>query len=645
MTQVGKLTFLFALLMLAPFSWGGEGIEVSFQGEDPAYAMMLHAVKDFEDASVSRSQLLAQFQTIISNYPNSKYREPARDIVELLTKTMTEDKAHTKILPAALDRLPIEDRVRELIFQLQDLNANQYSILIGHHGQTNRAVEQLIGIGYPAVPQLIKAIDDVRLTRSLKISCWEKSFSININPAVSYRILTVGDCAVSILEKIAGRSFRRTTTADARKSVTAWWSEFQIKGEKQMLTEGTEAGDADSPSQAAFLVQRYPDVALACLIKGTQAATNLYTREFLLQFFEKFDSPDALSFLDQEVRGGVSASSLVAAGILNRKGRPEGVRMVIHDWESSRRDEPDYILGPSESERFLASVDSPEAIAALGKDLQAHSHNTRLAIVDMVGRGGWGWYGPPTSKHSPATLAVTENLFITELQDLDSDIADEAASFLHQLWPNRYRSDGASSLKVRERQRIEYQNVWRQKHDLLPLPLPIPPTNHVAPSEAAKVTAIKWDVRSAKPSEAFTARVEAFRDKLLVATDFANFLANYASEPEAGAAGLVFNARKDEDFTGVTLSVCLLPGQPLKENESVHVEEEVTLGATGLLGCGGGGDLGSFAHDNREWEWLVKAIAKAIAGPPETPFFIHVKMVSDTMWMSLSSQTMSSKSK
>src|SRR5262249_5020886 len=157
-----------------------------------------------------------------------------------------------------------------------------------------------------------------------------------------------------------------------------WWAEFRIKGEKQMLIEGTEAGNADSPSQAQMLVGSYPDSAIPPLIKGTRAVTNnVYTREAMLRFFEKYNSPEAIALLDEELTNGYSISPLVAAGILNRKGRNEGVMMVIQQWDKTRQDLPDVMGGYTEQESFLASVDSPDAIIALGKNLQSHSHNTR----------------------------------------------------------------------------------------------------------------------------------------------------------------------------------------------------------------------------------------------------------------------------
>jgi hypothetical protein len=564
---------------------------------------------------------------------------------------IAEDEAHAKVAPKNLDQLPVEDRVHELIFQLRDQNGQQFSqpgwcdIFMDPRG-TNTAAHQLVNIGYPAVPQLIDALDDPTFTRSV---------GFHRNFYFSHTVLTIGDCAVAILQRIAGRSFYQPASTSgymsnenknlaARKLVETWWAEFQKKGEKQMLIEGTETGDDNAPAQAELLINRYPNVALTSLIKGTRAATDDWIKTRLMQLFEKFDSPEALAFLDQELHEGGGAPSVTAAAMLNHKGKPQAINVMIQEWEKSPNTGPEDQHGPTELVRFLASVDSSEAIAALGRNLRDRHLNTRMAVVETVGEGGSGWYGPQVPKRSLATREAVEELLVTALQDVgqvtgesgsrmgksytDPRVCDMAGFFLNQLWPERYEFNLSASLKARDGQRVQCQNVWRRAHNLSVLPLPPPRTNHVSTSEAVKVTAIEWEVDTVKPTDAFAARAEAFRDKLLVAANFVDFLAKYSAKPEPGTAGLVFNARKDEDLTGVTLFVCLLPGTPPNPGQSCHVDERVMLGQKSLHGSFGTGDIDFYATDRRAWEDLAASIATAIAGPPETPFVINVKLVS-----------------
>ena len=135
---------------------------------------------------------------------------------------------------------------------------------------TNTPAHQLVNIGYPAVPQLIAALDNPAFTRSVG---YHRNFYF------SHTVLTVGDCAAFILNRIAGKAFytpqstssylsKDGNVAQVRKDAQAWWAEFQQKGEKQTLVDATAAGD---PAQAQLLCQRYPEAAAGCGHQGARA--------------------------------------------------------------------------------------------------------------------------------------------------------------------------------------------------------------------------------------------------------------------------------------------------------------------------------------------------------------------------------------
>ena len=218
---------------------------------------------------------------------------------------------------------------------------------------------------------------------------------------------------------------------------------------------------------------------------------------------------------------------------------------------------------------------------------------------------------------------------VKDCEDVSVSRPQLLSEFLHQLWPSRYKLETPDTAKTRDRERIGYQNVWRQLHNMPLIPIPPAPTDHISATEATKVTAIRWDARSAKPSKTFVERIETFRGKLLDPTNYANFLAAYAAEPETGTSGLVFRLRKDEDLTGVTIFISLFPGIPPNQNESCYVD-----GNGDFIGESSVGDLSFFAHDQRAWEDLINAISKAIASPPETPFMINVRIESKARYMS-----------
>lgn len=616
--------------------------------KDAAYQAIWHAVLDFGNPSVSRPQLLAEFESIVTNHPDSQYHQRAADAAGILTRMIAEDAAHAKAAPTNFDHLPVGDRVREFIYQLRDQNGHQWSqpgwcdIFLDDRG-TNSPGSKLVAIGYAAVPQLIVALDDPTYTRS--VGYWR-------NFTFSHTVLTVGDCAGAILQRIAGRTFykpgstsgymsKENKNAATRQAVEAWWSEFQQKGEEQMLIEGTETGDGDAPSQAEYLIDRYPKAALAPLIKGTKTSTDDWIRTRLVQLFEKFDTPVATAFLEQEMNRGARSPSVAAAAILNRQGRRDAIPAMIREWEKSRNTGPADIKGPNELVRFLASVDSPEAITALGANLRACSLNTKMAVVETVGEGGSWWYGQSaTTNRSVATGDACEKLLVAALQDdgqimgesgsrmgksyIDPRVCDMAGFFLNQRWPERYNFDLSASLKVRDAQRLECENLWRHAHHLPWLSLQPVQTVHVSKQAAAQVTTIEWKTNTVKPSASFVARVEAFRHHILAETNVVDLLMAYAANPEPGTSGLTLQARKDEDLTGVKLSFCLLPGTPQNPKDDWSFAEDAVVGDK-AIDCSAGG---IWATEQRSWEDLARSINAAVGAAPETAFVVNVKLAS-----------------
>lgn len=161
-------------------------------------------------------------------------------------------------------------------------------------------------------------------------------------------------------------------------------------------------------------------------------------------------------------------------------------------------------------------------------------------------------------------------------------------------------------------------------HDLAPLPFPAERAR-VPVAQAATVTEIDWHAGSAKPSDEFARQVEAFKGKPLDASQVIALLTSFVSTPEPHAPEFQFNAIKDEDLTGVRLTIRLVPGvTPMKPNKC-DVSESGMLGDTSLLGSFGGGDRDGYTKA-KDWSNLADAINEALRGRPETPFEIGVQI-------------------
>ncbi len=470
---------------------GIEAVDGNFQlvlEKEIACAVMWRAVVDFGDVSITRPQLLHEFARFIKCYPHSEYQERARQTVAMLTRMVAEDEAHARTAPTNLAALPVDARVRELLFELRDQHGEQSSqpgwcdIFDDWRGVTNSPAHQLVSIGYPAVPQLIAVLEDTTFTRSVGYWC---DFTF------SHQVLTVGDCSLAILGRITGKYFYVANhssgdmstdekAAEARKLAEAWWTEFQEKGEQQMLIEGTAAGDDSAKSEAELLVARFPAAAAPALARGIHAATKEWTRNELIKVFRKFDTSAALAFLKGELHAGTDGSRVSAAEALleMQSNKQEVVNAMIQEWQNS----PDYKVendqGWTECARFLAAADSPEAIEALARHLPARPISTRMAIVHNVGEGGTRWGEIREISKRGAVSAATEALLAGMLEDAgqqlgdsgprlgrhfrDVRICDMAGYYLNQLWPDRYHFDLSTSSESRDEQRDECKKIWSQ---------------------------------------------------------------------------------------------------------------------------------------------------------------------------------------
>ena len=232
--------------------------------EDLANMTMWRIILDFGNFDVSRTLLLSRLKKFLKNYPKSMHYERAKETAELLLEIQAEEELHEP--PKDFDTLTVELRVAELIFQLRDQNGRQWGqpgscdIFSGDsmslwdlEPDKNPNIKKpslspagrLVEIGFDAVPQLIKSLEDQRLTRSVG---YHRDFYF------SHHVLRVGDCIEQILCRIANRGFYegRTTNsamvkdgqqATVKEQVERWWNEVQKKGEKQVLIEATMLGD------------------------------------------------------------------------------------------------------------------------------------------------------------------------------------------------------------------------------------------------------------------------------------------------------------------------------------------------------------------------------------------------------------------
>jgi hypothetical protein len=307
--------------------------------EELATIEMWEAMIAFSDPTVSRQALLDHLIEIMKRFPESPYIDRARETANLLTMMIAEERDHAAIKPddPAWDKLEAKEQIAELIFQLRDQNSYQIltdgpiSIFFGSRDHQAPA-ELLAAFGPQAVPQLLDALSDPRPCRSVGAA---RTFCF------SHHVVTVGECACEILERVASRSFynRKSSsgymssdgqTQAVEAAARQWYADFLAKGEKQTLVDATVAGDRNSPPQATVLVKKYPDAALPALIAGARAAREQHVRAGLVHLIGGLPDEESQAFVLAELKASPFVSCrLLAAQILHRQGRPEAVPAMI----------------------------------------------------------------------------------------------------------------------------------------------------------------------------------------------------------------------------------------------------------------------------------------------------------------------------
>jgi hypothetical protein len=466
-----------------------------------ALNQMWELVETFGNPKVTRKQLLERIRRFVRNYPMSKHQKSAKETVALLERMVKEDAEHARRrrVGKPFKQLGKEEQIAELIFQLRDQNGQQRmqpgacDIFDCIGGKDDTAAHKLVKIGYAAVPSLIEHLDDERFTRSIG---FHKVFYF------SHHVLRVNDCALAILEEIAGQHFWTASSTfsymsqdkmagETRQRVRAWYAVFKKKGEKGLLKELTERGDDRSAEMGRRLLKRYPKGALRALVRGARATKIGPVRANLVDLIASCNGEEPVQFILQEVKDGpLALPRLTAAEALHKVGRPEGLAAMIGWWQEDinlKRNDKKWEEHPaswaSSIARFLANCGELKGIQTLAKDLHKHPVTSRLHVIAALSgeEEEPGFKRIPPRDPAKAAVAI-EALLIHALDDREESgdsesfpetrVCDAAAHVLNRLYPKKYSFDRSAHPKVRDRQLVIMKNVWGSANRLPALPVP-----------------------------------------------------------------------------------------------------------------------------------------------------------------------------
>jgi hypothetical protein len=551
----------------------------------------------------SRRDLQKRWEKIAA-LPHHRYRGEARELVKHYQDLLEEDRRWVEPDARALAAMTTEQQTAYWLYHLRDLDFGQgcdagisstgRPVFILEPKKPTKpkppnAVVELKKLGLAAVPRLIAHLDDSRPTRC--------------NGPYGQHLLRYGDCCQRLFESITGHSIYMGQYSssypiadgqgkECKARAERWWQNYQKKGEKQMLVDGTAAGDRDSAGHARRLAEKYPDAALAPIIQGARASKDASVRGNLVQTADQLKDSNVAAFLREELDGPFLDSRIKAAKGLIDRGESAGVRGLHREWKRLLTEDETSLAHSrniDELIRMLIHTGDPATLRLLSNDMPQHPVSTRSTIIRELLRLEKFLGNKPLTREA---LVAVEDLLVKSLADREQELslsgrgngksvsdpmlADLAAEALAWRWKQADLFDITGPLQVRERQRVEVKNVWLRKRGQEPLPVP---THRVKPAPEARVSPlVKAVLEASTPAERQQALKEIEELGLPALPAVRNLLGSLqADHPAHGAAQIlagrlaltVREARFTDDSVKPSAALCrkleALQSRPITE--------------------------------------------------------------------------------
>lgn len=605
-----------------------------------------------EPRLVSRPEFEAELQFIEEKLPSFSAKAWAENTEAQVRAMVAEDQNHPKHTDEQVAALPIDGQVQEWIYRLRDQASQPMSNpgwcnVVSSHGEAKTPADHLVRIGLPAVPQLIKALSDFRMTRSSQ-SAWGDR-----RPG---SVLLVADCARQILSAISGRplTLRDTRTqfslrakADSGSAVLAraWWQEVQLKGARQVLIDDLASGSFSPRPLCVKLEAKYPDAIADALVAGASLADARFETEFIDEL-NAVKSDAANQLLLKKMRGAKELARRVAAAtLLWERNFPESMTAMLEEWRQIRKDASSQPAGRSELTRFLCRSGSPEAIQGIATEWDAVSPFLRYQIISYLAERMTNSSPSPIPRveYTPQEVSALIPLLIRSLTDVSQHesfrgqmnrelilcprVCDYALWVLHKISPADYPFSPAIGRAQLDLERLTVANRWRAKHGEVALPIPRAPSQQLSAKDALKVVSIHFDADQSYP-EIETAFNE-LRGKALQRDSLSKVMTWFALSQMPNVTGLEIEAHRGIGLTGVQLQITIHPGKAFADRPW-----EFLIGA-GVgdrdLGIYTGLTMPGYAKKDKTWESLTQWTNDAVLAAPEAAFVLvsSLKMTND----------------
>ncbi len=296
--------------------------------------------------------------------------------------------------------------------------------------------EELLKLGTAAMPEVIAHLDDTRPTR-----CQGQCYAGEENQV----LLCYGDCCKQIFEELTGRELSepdqiypiKDGQAEACKALAErWWQGCQKKGEVQMLIEGVEAADRNSVELARRLISKSPADALKAIGVAVRRTKEDWLRASLLQCADVLPEDQPVQLLREQMDAPGLSSRVAAARALIRRGKAEGVRTIVNQWQSVGWEHSEWFgdrFSLEELIECMARCGDPAALRALAKGFPDRPPSIRFAIVKSLQGAEKDLQGRPLT---PAVQEEIEGLLAGALGDHEPwDDALESADGKNAIMP------------------------------------------------------------------------------------------------------------------------------------------------------------------------------------------------------------------
>jgi hypothetical protein len=468
-----------------------------------AFGLLRHATGMASGYGIPRQDALNEFQFILDHFPDCPPRKAAGSAASILREMIAMARTHPAISMDEIKKLPLDKRIAELIYGLQDQIGEQnsqpgYVDVFMYVRDSPTPAGELRKIGFDAVPQLLNALQDKRFIR-----CMQGGMH-NINP----QVLRVRDAAGQILDALSGGVIRQSgnwsdvadekEAATTEKAARAWWSEVQRKGIRAVLNQSVRKGDYVAAERAAKLVELYPSDAVASIRVGVAKDTGGRCAVTLIAALRPLRSHETLQYARTEMVGGTTlVARVAAAGVVAETHPEEAVDAMIAEWSRISKKSGDSEDTPA-LVQFLVASRRPRAIKALTRGLSSMTVRNRNNVIYGLDRCFWDTFEGLTFSSTNAKVPpadevacqdAAERALVAELKDLsftdtggwmspitiqDPRLCDLATCALSQLWPKKYKFVPEATEFARDLQRLQALNVWKAARGEALLPVPRP---------------------------------------------------------------------------------------------------------------------------------------------------------------------------